>query len=174
MDMKEHLAGRHLNPSHYQMHWDGETACFYLFNLSGEFCGYQQYRPGASKTHKNSPKKGRYYTYLKDGSLGVWGLETFNFRKDLLFLTEGVFDACRLHNLGLPAVAVLANDPKRTRFWLRTLNRRTVAVCDNDEAGRRLANSCDTALFCAAGKDLGDMTENEVKDLLKEYLYATA
>lgn len=78
MDMKEHLAGRHLNPSHYQMHWDGETACFYLFNLSGEFCGYQQYRPGASKTHKNSPKKGRYYTYLKDGSLGVWGLESYD------------------------------------------------------------------------------------------------
>ena len=138
-----------------------------LWNLSGQYCGYQQYRPFAPKTTRNDPREGRYFTWAKD-RLAVWGLESWDFRSDVLFVTEGVFDACKLHNLGLPAVAVLANDPKRLRPWLGSLARLTVAVCDADSAGAKLGKLCDHSLTTQGGKDLGDMTPTQVLDFVKE------
>lgn len=173
MDMKAHLLARGMNPDRYQMSWsdEEETACFYLFNLSGQMCGYQQYRPRADKTRRNDPKEGRYYTYVKD-KLVVWGMETFYYRNDILFLTEGVFDSVMVHNQNLPSIAVLANDPKHLRSWFRVLRqtRRLVAICDNDEAGRRLAAIADEALVVPTGKDLNDMTNDQVREFLKEYI----
>jgi hypothetical protein len=147
--------------------FDDETAAFLLFNLSGQLVGYQQYRPFADKKKHNDPKEGRYFTYAKN-NLAVWGLETFHYRDDVLFLTEGVFDACKLHALNLPAVAVLANDPKMLRPWLFALTRFGVAVCDNDSAGMELAKCANLALTCTTGKDLGDMTLAEVREFLKQ------
>jgi hypothetical protein len=167
MDVKKHLLERYLNPDLYTVSWDDETASFALWNLSGQWCGYQQYRPFAPKTLRNDPRGGRYFTWAKD-RLVVWGLESWDFRKDVLFVTEGVFDACRLHNLGLPAIAVLANDPKRIRPWLGSLARHTVAVCDADDAGVKLGKLCDQAVTTALGKDLGDMTTLQVLDFVKE------
>lgn len=167
MDVKKHLTERYLNPDLYTVSWDDETACFALWNLSGQWVGYQQYRPFAPKTARNDPREGRYFTWAKD-RLAVWGLESWDFRKDVLFVTEGVFDACRLHNLGLPAVAVLANDPKRLRPWLGSLARHTVAVCDDDAAGAKLGRLCDQAVTTSAGKDLGDMTPTQVFDFVGE------
>lgn len=172
------LSERHLNPSLYQMHINEEdgVATFYLFNLTGKIVGYHTYRWYADKTTHNNPKESRYYTHVsrpsasKDPELSVWGLETFNFRKDVLFLTEGVFDAVRLHNLGLPAVAVLANNPKRIKSWLSSINRYTVAVCDGDKAGKMLAKTSKEAVFLSNGKDLGDMTDNEVYNTMKKWL----
>ena len=167
MDVKTHLLARGLNPDLYTVSWDDETACFALWNLSGQWVGYQQYRPFAPKTTRNDPRDGRYFTFAKE-KLAVWGLETWYFRSDVLFVTEGVFDACKLHNLGLPAVAVLANDPKRLRPWLGSLSRYTVAVCDDDAAGAKLGRLCDRALTAQGGKDLGDMTQTQVVEFLKE------
>ena len=103
MDVRKHLLERGLNPELYTVSWDEETACFALWNLSGQWVGYQQYRPFAPKTCHNDPREGRYFTWAKN-RLAVWGLETWDFRQDLLFVTEGVFDACKLHNLGLPEI----------------------------------------------------------------------
>lgn len=167
MDVKKHLLERDLNPNLYTVSWDDETACFALWNLSGQYCGYQQYRPFAPKTTRNDPREGRYFTWAKD-RLAVWGLESWDFRKDVLFVTEGVFDACKLHNLGLPAVAVLANDPKRLRPWLGSLARLTVAVCDADAAGASLSKLCRRSLTVAHGKDLGDLSQTQVFDFVKE------
>ena len=167
MDVESHLRERGLDPRLYTVSWDDETACFALWNLSGQWVGYQQYRPFAPKTTRNDPREGRYFTWARD-RLAVWGLETWDFRQDVLFLTEGVFDACKLHNLGLPAVAVLANDPKRLRPWLGSLARRTVAVCDADAAGAKLGRLCDRALTVQGGKDLGDMTQLQVLDFVRE------
>lgn len=169
MDVKQHLLERGLNPSLYNCSWDDETASFLLFNLSGQVVGYQQYRPFADKTCRNDPKSGRYFTYAKN-TTAVWGLETFNFRDDVLFVTEGVFDACKLHNQGLPAVAVLANNPKQLMPWLFSVPRLTVAVCDNDDAGRKLGKMCQVRLFPPSGKDLGDMSDQQVKEFVKDFL----
>ena len=166
MDVKAHLLERGLYPAHYTVSWDNETASFALWNLSGQWVGYQQYRPHAGKSVPNDPKMSRYYTYAKS-KVAVWGLETYLWRSDVLFVTEGVFDACKLHNLGLPAVAVLSNDPKSLRPWLSSLPRLTVAVCDDDAAGHKLAKLCSRALICPGGLDLGDMTPPQVVDFLE-------
>lgn len=167
MDVKKHLLERYLNPDLYTVSWDDETATFALWNLSGQWVGYQQYRPFAPKSFPNDPKQGRYFTWAKNKT-AVWGLETWAFKKDVLFVTEGVFDACRLHNVGLPAVAVLTNDPKQLRPWLNSLGRFTVAVCDDDAAGRKLGNLCDMFLTPCENGDLGDMTDAQVSDFVKK------
>lgn len=169
MDVKAHLLARGLNPDHYTVSWDDETAAFALWNLSGQWVGYQQYRPGAPKSVSNDPKMGRYFTYAKNRT-AVWGLETYHWRNDVLLVTEGVFDACKLHNLGLPAVAVLTNNPVSLRPWMSSLPRHTVAVCDDDAAGRALGKLCDRALSCPSGQDLGDMTQQQVLEFVEENL----
>lgn len=169
MDVRQHLEDRSLNTELYNCSWDDETASFLLFNLSGQVVGYQQYRPHAPKSFPNNPKLGRYYTYAKNKT-AVWGLETFYFRNDVLFLTEGIFDACKLHNLGLPAIAVLSNDPKSLKSWLFALPRTVVAVCDNDAAGKKLAKLGQLVVVPPDGKDLGDMTNLQVKQLVERFL----
>ena len=167
MNLPEHLVSRSLDVSQYSVSWDAETVCFMLFNLSGQLVGFQQYRPEASKAPSNDPRQSRYFTYCRD-QIGVWGLETYHWRTDVLFFTEGVFDACKLHNLGLPAVAVLSNDPRKMRPWVACLPRHTIAVCDADAAGRKLAGLCDSALVCPFGKDLGDLSQKQVLDFVEE------
>lgn len=174
MTMLDHLKSRGItNPERYRFYYDDEVASFCLFNLSGQFVGYQQYRPSADKTRKNDPKLGRYYTYTKRGPenstyLAVWGMETYYYRTDVLFITEGIFDAVKLHNQGLPAIAALANDPKQMRPWLRILGqtRTIIGVCDNDAAGMKLKNSVDKSILLKDDKDLGDMADSEVNTLL--------
>lgn len=175
MCMIDHLKSRHLNSEKYHMSYDNELVTFYLYNLSGQLVGYQNYRPGAPKTLNNDPKEGRYYTYSlkteghpgnrKTYSLAVWGLETIHYTPNVLFLTEGIFDACRLHNLGLSAIAMLSNDPKGFRSWLHTMkDKLKVAVCDNDAAGQKLTKIADVAVFVDSTKDLGEMSESELNN----------
>lgn len=66
-------------------------------------------------------------------------------------------------------MAALSNNPtKDFRNWLSFLNRKVVAVCDNDAAGKRLAKFGDVAVF-TEDKDLGDADDEYVDWLLKEY-----
>ena len=140
---------------------------FYLWNLSGQLVGYQQYRPGASKEPNNNPKEGRYFTYRKQPTLAVWGVESLHLTPDVVFLTEGVFDACRLTELGVSALAVLSNNPTPDlRNWLTCLNRKVVVVADNDAAGRKLAEFGDEVVFCEE-KDLGDSSDEFVRELVR-------
>lgn len=166
--MLDHLASRGINePDRYHLYYDEEVACFLLGNFSRQFVGYQQYRPSADKTRKNDPKLGRYYTFCRD-RVGVWGLETWTFNRHVLFITEGIFDSVKLHNQGLPAIAALANNPKHIRPWLNIIRQQRVliGVCDNDEAGTKLSNSVDISLTLKGSKDLGDMTNDEVREYL--------
>lgn len=168
--MKQHLESRHCDLALHRPIIDNDEriATFYLWNLSGQLVGYQQYRPEGDKKPQNNPKAGKYFTYNKGSTLAVFGVETL-YRPGALFITEGIFDACRLTRLGCAAIAVLANNPG-TSFanWLFMLRRRVVAVCDNDAAGRKLAKYGDIAIF-TEDKDLGDSSEDYVKNLIKEY-----
>jgi hypothetical protein len=167
--MLSHLKERHLQPERYQFHYDEEVACFYLFNLSGQIVGYQQYRPNATKERKNDSKQGRYYTYIKD-RLGVWGLETFHYRNDILFITEGIFDAVRIHNYNLPAIAALACHPLHIAGWLNCIPRYIVGICDDDKAGRKLSSVCHTSIRVVGEHDLGDAAEETVRKILTDFL----
>lgn len=170
MNLLDHLHQRHCdlvlhNPVVDQ---DEGVVTFYLWNLSGQMVGYQQYRPSAGKEKKNSPKEGRYFTMRKSPTVAVFGVESLNLLPDVVFVTEGVFDACRLSSRGYPAVAVLSNDPSKDVYnWLHSLGRTVVVVHDNDKAGLRLAKFGDFAVTTGE-KDLGDSTEDEVTNLLHE------
>ena len=167
----EHLKDRHvdLNLHRPWIDEDERVAVFYLYNLSGSIIGYQQYRPDADKMKDNHPKEGRYFTYRKQPTLAVWGVESLHLTPHVVFLTEGVFDAARLTERGYSALAVLTDDPtKDLRNWLSMLNRKVVAVCDNDKAGRRLAKFGDVAVF-TEDKDLGEATDEYVTRLLNEH-----
>lgn len=118
-----------------------------MWNLSGQLVGYQHYRPDADKLLKNSPKEGRYFTYMTkvDGRvmLGVWGLESLDFKPDVLFVVEGVFKAVPFHNRRLPAIATLSNHPKQLRnfLWILSQTRQIVFVGDNDAGGKTTTKS---------------------------------
>ena len=169
--LKTHLLSRHLDLDLHQPMLDEENqvATFYLWNLSGQLVGYQQYRPAGEKKPNNNPKLGKYFTYSKQPTMAVWGVESLHLTPNVVFLTEGVFDAARLTARGFSALAVLSNNPTPDlKNWLRCLNRRVVAVCDNDTAGKRLAKFGDVAVF-TDDHDLGDSTDEYVSWLVRTY-----
>lgn len=167
----ENLSERHLDLKLHRPAVDEveRVATFYLYNLSGQHVGYHQYRPDATKEANNNPKLSRYFTYRKLPTVGVWGVESLYLTPHVVFLTEGLFDAARLTARGYSAVAALCNDPVRDLHnWLSLLNRKVVAVCDNDQAGRKLAKFGDVAVF-TEDKDLGEADDRYVTDLLYRY-----
>lgn len=169
--LKEHLLSRHLDLELHKPVLNEQecVATFYLWNLSGCMVGFQQYRPGASKQRQNHARESRYFTYRSQPTHAVWGVESLHLTPDLVFLTEGVFDAARLTKLGVSALAVLSNNPSPDlKNWLSFLNRTVVAVCDNDAAGRALAKFGTHAEF-TQDKDLGDSTNEYVAALVAKY-----
>ena len=172
MSVVQHLQSRYLD-THLHSAWvdeDEGVATFPLWNLSGQMVGYQQYRPAASKKKDNHPKMSRYFTYRKNKVIGVWGIESWKL-SNTLFVTEGTFDACRITSLGYSAVATLSNDVDDSlKRWLWTVRkyRRVITVCDNDDAGRRLAKYGHLSHVVESG-DLGDATDEYVTKLVKEY-----
>lgn len=169
----EHLHSRYLNTDLHRV-WVAEdegVAAFPLWNLSGQLVGYQQYRPYASKEAKNDPRMGRYFTRVKDSRVGVWGLESWNL-SNTLFITEGIFDACRITARGYSAIALLSyTTSSTTRAWLSTVrcSRQVVAVCDGDTSGHKLARYAHRYHVVESG-DLGDASDSYVSNLLKNYV----
>lgn len=172
MNLVHHLKTRHFDMqlhSAWLDHVQG-VATFPLWNLSEQLVGYQQYRPSATKTKSNHPRDSRYFTWRKNRQVGVWGLESWNLSRTL-FVTEGVFDACRLTALGYSAVATLSNDVDNSLarwMWLVRQARSVVAVCDADVAGRKLAKIAHHSHTLECG-DLGSATEHVVLKLVQRY-----
>lgn len=168
----EHLKKRHLDLELHRpvLDLENDVATFYLWNLSGKFCGYQQYRRFGEKKPQNNPKEGKYFTYRKQPTLALWGVESLHLTPNVVFVCEGVFDAARLTAKGVSALAVLSNNTgKDLSNWLTMLNRRVVAVCDNDDAGRKLAKFGDVAVFCE-DHDLGDSSDEFVNQLVARFV----
>lgn len=181
--MLEHVRARHVDTDlHYVWVDEAErVARFPLWNLSGQMVGYQAYRPDAGKVKKND-EKGRYYTNRGEKlvpkhskTVTVWGLESW-YRSTALFVTEGIFDAARLTELGMSAVAVLSNDPSTsTKNWLLCVRqmRPVVAVCDPGKDEHKLAKvghfAHTVTLPGMPDGDLGDADEQYVKDLVDAY-----
>lgn len=172
MNLVDHLQKRYLNFDLHSPLLDESNGVvtFYLWNLSGQLVGYQQYRPGASKEKRNHPREGRYYTFRANSTVAVWGVESLYLTPNLVFVTEGVFDAARLTALGASALAVLSNDPTTdVKNFLHCLGRQVVVVCDNDVAGRRLAKLSNQVVFTDS-KDLGDSSDEFVKNLVNQFV----
>lgn len=170
MHQREHLEGRHFEVSRYS-----GVMCFEdvvilpLWNLSGQYVGYQQYRPGAPKEYKNDPREGRYYTSLHGEKhhkpLGVWGVESLEYDPRYVVIVEGVFDACRLHNLNVPCVALLNSSYKPFRNWLTALGRKVFKI--EDDHGSQLGPYQNLCLPEGRG-DLGECSESEVESVVQQ------
>lgn len=174
MTVTQYLRFRHVDLDLHRPFVDEveRTATFYLYNLSGQLVGYQQHRPDVGKTpQKKGPKEARYFTYRKQPTHAVFGLESLYQSSGPVFLTEGVFDAARLTEVGESALAVCCNDPQKDlRNWLQMLQRPVVVVADNDPAGRKLAKFGNYVEYCPeAGQDLSDSPDSYVQWLLQKY-----
>ena len=171
VSLYDHLVDRHIDFNTHKVWVDikEDIATFPITNLTGQLLGYQQYRRSAGKEKSNSPKEGRYFTYTKKESRGVWGLESWDF-SNTLFLTEGIFDAARLTELGYSAISVLSNDPKFLSSWLYIIkaNRPIVSICDAGSAGRKLAKFGHTYHIMPDEYDLGDAPNDYVRQLIDD------
>lgn len=189
-DIEQHLKSRGVDLKKTKVIIDKENnyASFLLYNLSGKLVGYVNYNPKADKSFHQKPGQAkkmsineiksmmRYFSYMtkqdKIIEIAVWGLETVKMSDKILFITEGIFDIIKIHNQGLPGIAVLANNPKRIRPWLSLLPQKKIVIYDNDKAGRKLAKLGDFAYTVPEPfNDLGDMSDNEVKIFLKTIRY---
>lgn len=167
----QHLLDRHVDLDLHKPVIDSDTysATFYLYNLSGQLVGFQRYNPLFNKTRRNDEEYGKYFTHRDKTTHAVWGLESLHLSPNVLFVTEGIFDACRLTELGYSAVATLTNNPPWDLWnWFSFLNRKIVVVCDDDAAGRKLAKfgHYHTSLN---GHDLGDASHEEVLDIIEKF-----
>jgi len=168
--MYKHLKDRHLDVRRYRgVVVTDEVVTFPLWNLVGQMVGYQQYRPKGDKQERRNPKLGKYFTYLpKNNHVTAWGLDVLNLEDRRVYLLEGVFKACRFHNYGLNALAVLGNNPKHLSEWLRSLGYHVHAVCDGDTAGRKLGYFANTCTYLPEGMYVDDMSVDEFNQLLGE------
>jgi len=179
--LKTHLVERHFNLELYPnavLSEEENSLTLYLWNLSGQLLGYQTYKPNRPKNDLSlPPRELRYFTHItktpyKENMLACWGVELLNPLLPDVFLCEGVFDAVRLHNLGLNALALFSCCSLHLKEWLHSLGYNLVPVCDGDEAGLQLAELSNNGecLFLSDNKDLGDLTDEEVTLLLKDFL----
>lgn len=172
--IRKHLLKRNMNSDIHTV-WINDIedqAVFPLWNLSGQMVGYQKYDPSSDKTRKNS-KEGKYHTWRNKAEVSVWGLESWNL-SDVLFITEGIFDACRLTNKGYSAIALLSNNPNAsTKRWLWSIRntRKVVSVSDPGEGGKFLKTISHVDVNCNLGNDidLGDAPEWWVDNLCMEH-----
>ena len=175
--MTDHLLSRWFDTAKYPNVVVTDDIVFLpLYNMSGKVVGYQTYNPSQPKKEVGDYLKQKYCLWItrpaasKNGELAVWGLETVEWTDKILFLTEGVFDACRLHWHGLPAVAVLGNNPLPLCSWLDALPSKKVACVQGDKAGLNLAKFGDEKVWLPKDKDVGDLTEMEFAAYFGKYL----
>ena len=171
--ISNHLLERHIDFNRTKVYLDHaqNLATFPTFNLSGQMTGYQQYNPLGDKKIHNDRLKSKYYTFIGDNfAYQVWGLESFNYRNDVLFIAEGIFDAVRLINFNFPAIAALTCTPCPDFIqWLKVINRRVIAILDNDDSGNRLKSSAQESYRVPDPyKDLGDMPNDDVKAFISK------
>jgi len=170
LNMSLHLAERYFNPNFYSgVSVTDDELTVMLWNLSGQMCGYQIYNPNKPKKAKE-PRDAKYFTHVTKGKDAVWGTETVEWNSPFVFVTEGIFDAARLHYHGLPAVAVLGNNPKSMSGWLMELPQDTVAAVQGDTAGLMLALSTNRAVFLPEGHDVSSLPEKEFMELFRQFM----
>lgn len=139
MNLVRHLLTRNYDPTRYVnqvLDLENSVLTVYLTNLSGQFSGFQQYRPLVKEKRVNHPSQARYFTYSQRGVNACWGLETLDPLKEDLYIVEGIFKASALHMLGYNALALLTANPKPMKSWLHTLNHNLIGIGDNDKAGK--------------------------------------
>ena len=167
-DIIAHLKERGVDPSktHVIVDVENKIATFLLYNLSGQLVGYQRYNPNGDKKDRSNSLGAKYYSYISKESpatskLAVWGLDNVTTKDRILYVTEGIFDAIKIQNAGLPVIAVLGNNPKPLKAWFKALGKHTIAILDDDAAGEKLKNITDDSVVVPGPyKDIGEMPQD--------------
>jgi DNA primase len=93
---------------------------------------------------------------------------------DTVYIVESSFDAIRLDQCGLPAIATLGSNVSRNQIELLTKHFNTaIIVPDNDDAGLSMSQKITEKMGSRAisiglpsrFKDIGDMTDQDIKEL---------
>ena len=93
---------------------------------------------------------------------------------DTVYVVESSFDAIRLDQNGIPAVATLGANVSRNQTELLTKYfNRAIIIGDNDDAGKgmqekildRLGNRATLITIPSRFKDIGDMTDDDIQKL---------
>ena len=172
--LSDHLKERHLNVDLYDgvyLNEEERLVTFLLWNLSGKLVGYLRYRPDGVKKGYTDSSERRYLPVVggdtRNRHLAVWGLESLSWRSDILVVCEGIFDACRFHNLGIPAVALLSSNDSRYKDWLECLDRNLYAALD-DHATQFTGM---TDLQLPEGKaDFGECTDQQIEETVRNFM----
>lgn len=181
-NIEQHLKDRGVDPDKIEVIFDKKSniANFLLYNMSGQLIGFQQYNPNKPKQHyKGEIHKDlvKYYTYIsKEGSgrdsfIAVWGLQNIDLIKDKeIWITEGIFDAVKLVNAGLPALATLTATPsKQLKQWFRITGKKIIAILDSDATGSKLRSAANISYVVPKPyKDLGEMPQKEVNSFIDD------
>lgn len=103
-----------------------------IVGISGRYYKYEEGHVNSKYFHSRFPKK-NYLLFLEESKRLANKLKT-----DVVYVTEGMFDALSLLGLGIPAVSVLGSDISLEQLNLLNRNFKTVYfVFDSDEAGRK-------------------------------------
>lgn len=159
------------------------VAYFWLYNLTGEFVGYQRYNPNGRKkfTAKDYSNKlnQKYWTFLRPNLFQnrskacLWGWQFYDHKSKIVFLVEGIFDAIKVLNAGYSNVfATLGNEPihlKQQLILLRETHT-VIVVADNDKASIKLKKYGTKSYTPKNHDDLGAMSQEEASFYLKNIL----
>jgi len=138
VNMMEHLETRKCDVSLYLgIGYGPDVVCFPLYNFGLKRTGTCFYRPNGPKRVQNDVK-GKYYTYISKGEVGVFGMESIEFSPTIL-LVSGIFKATALHRLGYTALHISSISPRNLKPQLQLLNRPYFAIGDNDAEGAQFA-----------------------------------
>lgn len=102
-----------------------------------------------------------------------------NKRVDKIFVVESSFDAIRLEQIGVHAVATLgATISKEQRKLLKQYFNQVIALGDNDDAGTNMSNKlitdlgtgkCIVAKLPEGIKDVSELSDNELKEFVAKF-----
>lgn len=173
MDIDKELERRWVNRVKVFVDRDNCRATFLLYGLKSErLLGYQTYNPKSLDKKSNDPLNGRYFTYQPrtkhSGDYAVFGSEYVEGR-DIVFITEGIFEAVRLIEMGYDAIAVLCSSPPEG--MVREIHRRwkKVVWCgDNDKAGNSSSLVDNSERMCF-NKDLDEVDEQTLVSEISKF-----
>jgi DNA primase len=136
-----------------------------MYDPSGKICVGFVARSVEGKDFKNTPKLPK--------SKILFNLHRAR-KHDTVYVVESSFDAIRLDQNGIPAVATLGANVSKTQTDLLTKYFNSViVVADNDDAGKEMQDKIHERVGSRATvinipkrfKDIGDMTDQDIQEL---------
>lgn len=97
-------------------------------------------------------------------------------KRNSIIVVESSFDAIRLHQVGLKAVATLGATVSRYQISLLQKYANSIIICpDNDDAGVKMIDKITSnikdksveVINLKTGKDVGDLNDNEIKSMFR-------